>query len=137
MAYASDFSKDPGNYNIGKRMLDGTVTLVRYFDCSTDNLANGSYYKLFAVPADFVLLESYIAVVTAEGAAETLDLVDDDSATTTFMDDVDLNTANGVVKGTVRKLYSSAGDIAMLANADLTAAKFYVIITGQILNTAM
>lgn len=137
MAYTDDFTKDHGNYNVGKRNLDDTVTMVRYIDTSVDNLTSGGYYKIFAVPAYFALLKAYIVVVTAEGAAETLDLVDDDSSSTTFTNDADLNTANGVVANTTSGYYSSAGYICILANADLTATQFYVIVEGIILNTDM
>lgn len=137
MAYTGDFTKNHGNYNVGKKLLDDTVTMVRYIDTSVDNLANGGYYKIFAVPAQFALLKAYVVVITAEGAADTIDLVDDDSSSTTFINDADLNTANGVVVNTAGGYYSSAGYITILANADITAAKFYVIVEGIILNTSM
>lgn len=137
MAYAADYSTDPGGYNVSREILDQQVTLVRYFDTTVNNLASGSYYKLFAVPAKFMCEAIYIVVETGEGATETIDITDDDSATTTFVDDCSVETAGTVTKSTADKYYASAGYITLLANNDLTAAQFWVVVLGQVLNTNM
>jgi hypothetical protein len=131
------FLTRPGNYNVGKQVLDEVVTLSRYIDASVDNLTSAAFYKLWAVPANFVLLDAYVVVDTAEGASDTLDIVDDDSATTTFVTNVDLNTANGVTVTNARKKFSAAGFICMRPDAALTVCKFTVIIKGIVTNTNM
>jgi len=139
MAYAHDFTKDEKNYNVGYRQLDNTVTYTRYYDSTATgyDIGNGEYIKVFAVPANFLLTEAYVITETVEGAAETIDLVDDDSATTTIVNDANLNSDNNVATINARKFYASAGYVCILGNADITAAKFWIIVKGQILNTNM
>lgn len=139
MAYAADWTKDLGNYNVGHKDMDGMVTLVRYLDFSDTkyNLASGSYYKIFAVPDNFALVDAYVSCDVVEGAAETIDIVDDDSATTTFVNDATLNTAGYLTATNARKTYQAAGYICILANADITVAKAWVIVKGIILDTNM
>lgn len=131
------FLTRPGNYSIGKKILDEGITLTRYFDCSVDNLASGAFYKIFSVPANFVVTEAYVSCVTPEGAADTIDVVDDDSATTTFVTNANVNSAGTVTATNARKVYTSAGFIVLRPDADLTVAKFYVTVKGYILNTSM
>ena len=128
------FLTRPGNYNIGKEVLDEVITMERYFDTTVDNLASGAYYKIFGVPDDFCLLEAYVSCDVVEGAAETIDIVDDDSATTTFVNDADLNVAGKITATNARKTYQAAGFICIMPNAAITAAKFWVIIRGKVLN---
>jgi hypothetical protein len=137
MAYAADYTKDSGAYNVGRKILDEEITLVRYVDTSTRNLASGSFYKLFAVPANFSVNEVYVVTGTGEGATATIDITDDDVVTTTFVNDTSVQTAGVIGKGTARKVYSSAGFICVLANHTLDAAGFWVIVLGQILNDKM
>lgn len=139
MAYAADWTKDEGNYNVGYRNLDGTVTYARYIDTTATNydLGNGEYTKIFAVPDNFAVLDAYVVCDVVEGAAETIDIVDDDSATTTFVNDATLNTAGSTTATNARKTYQAAGYICILANAAITVAKFWVIVKGQVLNTSM
>jgi hypothetical protein len=136
MAYAADYTKDAGNYNVGWRKADDVITLNRMFSTATHNLASGSYYKLFAVPANFQVLEAYVTCHTAEtsSASDSIDIVDDDSATTTFVNDAAM--AAGKITGTnARKMFTAAGYIVVLANNDLATAVFEVCIRGKILNT--
>lgn len=126
-----------GNYNVFAKILDQEITLSRYFDTSVDNLAATLFYKIFSVPANFVITDAFISCVTAEGAAETIDLVDDDLATTVIISNANINSAGGVTATTARKVYTSAGFIVLRPDHALTAAKFYVTVKGYILNTSM
>lgn len=138
MAYTADYSTESGNYSVGRRLGEEMVTIVRYFDTTVHNLANGLYYKIFRVPDNFALLEAFVVCGTVEGAVETCDVVDDDSATTTFVTNADLSTAEGTITATnARKMYTADGYICLKPDADLTACSFYVIIQGLILNTKM
>jgi hypothetical protein len=136
MAWTDDFTKDMGNYAVGHRYMDQLVVLNRSFDCSVNNLASGCYYKLFAVPAKFQVFEAYVACTTAETTSGTddLDVVDDDSSTTTFVNDANM-TAGEINATNARKMYTSAGYIGVLANHDLTTAVFTVTIVGMIAET--
>jgi hypothetical protein len=62
MAYAHDWTKDTGNYNVGHRDKDGIVTYVRYIDTTATgyDLANGEYDKIFGVPDNFCVLSAYV-----------------------------------------------------------------------------
>jgi len=139
MAYAHDWSKDEGGYNVGKRLVGEVVTLTRYIDTTATgyDLTSGEYTKIFAVPDNFSVLDAYVSCDVVEGAAETIDIVDDDSATTAFVNDATLNTAGSVTVTNARKTYQAAGYICILANADITVAKFWVIVKGIILDTNM
>jgi len=125
-----------GNYNIAKQILDEVITLSRYIDASTDNLASAAFYKLWSVPDDFCLLDAYVSCDVVEGAADTVDIVDDDSATTTFVNDATLNTAGAITATNARKTYQAAGFIVMTPSAAITVAKFWVIIKGMVLSTS-
>jgi hypothetical protein len=137
MAYAGDWTTDAGGYNVGKKILGEAITLARYIDCTSKTVSNASFYKLFSVPANFQVENIYIVNGTGEGAADTIDITDDDVVTTTFVNDASVETAGVITRGTARKVYAAAGFICLLANADITAAKFWVVVTGQILNTNM
>lgn len=136
MAYEADYTKDAGNYNVGWRKADDVITLNRMFSTATHNLTNGKYYKLFAVPANFQVLEAYVTCYTSETTSntDTLDIVDDDSATTTFVDDARM-LAGTITATNARKLYTAAGYICVLPNHALATAVFEVCIRGKILNT--
>lgn len=125
-----------GNYNVGKQVLDEEITLSRYIDCTTDNLTSGAFYKLFSVAAGFLLTEAYASCVATEGA-DTFDIVDDDSATTTFITNANMSAAGTVTATNARKYYAAAGFIVLRPDAALTTAKFYVTIKGVKLNTSM
>ncbi len=126
-----------GNYNVTKQVLDEVITLSRYIDASTDNLTSGAFYKLWSVPDNFALLEAYVSDDVAEGAGDTLDIVDDDSATTTFVTNANLNSAGTITTTNARKAYQAAGFICMRPDADITVAKFWVVIRGIVLSTSM
>jgi hypothetical protein len=140
MAYAHDWTKDHGNYNVGHRQGEGIVTLIRYIDTTATgyDLTSAEFDKIFAVPDNFCVLEARVICDVVEGAVETIDIVDDDSATTTFVSNADLSTAGGTVTTTnARKCYQAAGYICIRPDADITAAKFWVVIEGIILTTDM
>lgn len=126
-----------GNYNVTKQILDEEITLKRFIDTSTDNLTSGAFYKLFSVPEYFSVLEAYVTCHTAETSAgsDTVDIVDDDSATTTLVTNGALATAGTVTATNARKTYTAAGFVCMRPDAALTTAKFWVIIKGVQLKT--
>jgi len=137
MAYAGDYSASAGSYNVGKKILDGSVTLIRYFSCATHNLTGSGVYKLFAVPANFVLLEARVICDTIEGGTATIDIVDNDSSSTVFVNDFSLETANAIGVTAARKKYAAAGFICVVPNEDLDTAVFTVTVKGIITNTSM
>ena len=130
-----DFLKRPGNYQVTKELLDEVITLKRFIDTTVDTLASGEWYKIFAVPANFVLLEAYVVAHTAEGAGDTIDIVDDDSDTTTFVSAAALNSTSAVAVAAARKRYAAAGFIVMKPSAEIATAKFEVIIRGVVIKT--
>jgi hypothetical protein len=137
MAYAHDWSKDVGNYNVGKKILDEVVTLTRYINTTVSgyDVGNNEYIKVMAVPANFAVLEAYLITATAEGT-DALDVTDDDSATTTFVTNHP-QSAGTVTATNARKLYTSAGFIVIHGDAAHTTGAFWVVIRGIILNTSM
>lgn len=137
MSYDGDFSTYAGNYNVGKRNLDEEITLIRYFSTASNPLSSTGVYKLFAVPAGFCITKAYVVCETAEGGTGTIDIVDDDIVSTTIVNDANVNSANAVTANTARRYYPSGGYICVLANNDLDAAKFYVVVRGIILDTNM
>lgn len=139
MAYAHDWTKDVGNYNVGHRQLDGSVEYTRYIDTTVSgyDIGNGEYIKIFGVPDNFMVTEAFVSCDVVEGAADTIDIVDDDSATTTFVNDATLNTAGAVTATNARKTFQAAGFICILANAAITVAKFWVTVRGKVLSTEM
>jgi|GEM_PF-2671245 len=135
---AGSFLTRAGNYNVAKQILDEVITLSRYIDTAVDNLTSGAFYKIFQVPDNFFVSDAFVICGTVEGAVETLDIVDDDSATTTFVSNADLSTAEGTVTATnARKMYSAAGFICVRPDAALTACSFYVVIRGVVLSTSL
>lgn len=133
------FLTRPGGYNVGSKILDQEITLTRYIDTSTDNLTASAFYKLWSVPAGFQVNQVYAGCATAEttDGTDTFDIVDDDSATTVLLNDVDLSAAGLVTATTARKYYASAGFICIRPNHDLATAKFYVVVKGIVQNTSM
>jgi len=139
MAYTDYVTGYAGNYNVGKKILDEEITLSRYWATATDGaLTAAAFYKFFSVPANFVLLEAYVICDTAETTSGTddLDIVDDDSATTVFVNDANM-TVNEVGATAARKKYAAAGFICVRPNHNLDTAAFTVIIKGLITNTSM
>lgn len=136
MAYAADYTLDAGNYTVGHRYMDQLVCLNRSFDTSVHNLTATSFYKLFAVPANFQVFEAYVTCTTAETTSGTddLDIVDDDSATTVFVNDANM-TAGEMAATNARKMYTAAGFICVRPNHNLATAVFTVTIVGMIAET--
>lgn len=128
-----------GNYNVGSKILDQEITLTRYINTATDNLTASAFYKLWSVPAGFQVNQIYAGCVTAEttDGTDTFDIVDNDSATTVLLNDVDLSAAGTVTATTARKYYAAAGFICIRPNQDLTTAKFYITVKGVVQNTSM
>ena len=129
------FLTRPGNYNVGKQILDEVITLSRYINAAVDNLTLGAFYKLWSVPDNFALLEAYVSCDVVEGAADTVTITDDDSTTTSFVTVATLNTAGTITATNARKTYQAAGFIVMTPSAAITVAKFWVIIKGMVLST--
>ncbi len=136
MAYAGDYTKDLGNYNVGARYMDRLVTLTRSFSCADHNIVAGSYYKLFSVPANFQVLSAYVAVTTSETSAssDTLDIVTDDATTNTLVSSVAM-LAGTVGATNARAMFTSAGFICAKPDTTLTTAVFTVTIVGMIAET--
>ncbi len=133
MAYADDWTKDMGNYNVSKRNLDEIVTLCRYIDCSTYNLNSGEYTKIFTLPAGTVVLEAYTVEVTAEGT-DYCDVTINDATTITLVSN---GMTNAVDATNARAYCASESYVCLKPDAALTAAKFYVIVKCMLLSTSM
>ena len=115
-----------GNFSTYPEYLDRPIMQKRYIDTTVTPLTSGDTYKMFSYPANTLILRAGIITETVEGASDTIDLLDDTSATTTLVNDHDLNTDNvsGEYAGAVFK--ASAGQISVLANAAITVAKFWI-----------
>jgi hypothetical protein len=137
MAYNTDynFEKKAGNRQVAVNLNSDQPILLKQFIDTTEYPLAAEYYKLFAVPAGFTVLNAYVICHTAEAAADTLDIVDDDAATTTFVSAHALNSTSTVGFTNARKRYAAAGYIAMIPSAAITAAKFEVAIEGTIVAT--
>ncbi len=115
-----------GNYGISRTILDQPTVVKRYIDTTVIPLSNGDTFQVIAYPADTVIAFAGIITDVVEGAAETADLLDDTSATTTLVNNHDLNTANTLTHWATGVFKASAGHVSILANAALTATKFWV-----------
>lgn len=124
-----NFELMQGNYNVGRTSEDSLVTRKRFIDFSTYNLERDAFYKLWEVPANFAILEAYGICETAEGA-DTFDIVDDDTPTTTILNDVSLAAAGTVTNTNARKMYTDTGYICIMPNADLTTGAAEIVIIG-------
>lgn len=133
MAYADDWTKDMGNYNVSKRNTDEIVTLCRYIDCSADNLGSGEYTKIFYLPAGTAVLEAYTVEVTAEGT-DYCDVTINDATTVTLVSNGMTNTVDVT---NARTYCASASYVCLKPDAALTSAKFYVIVKCILLSTSM
>lgn len=119
----------PGNFNIAPDNEDNEVVLFnRTIDCSVTPLTSADTYKLFIIPAGYILTDLCTTCMTVEGAAESIDLGDSGGATT-FHNDLSLNSAATTAGSVVKKFYASADYIVLLANAALTVAKFNISAT--------
>lgn len=116
----------PGNYGITSEKLSDMVVKKRYIDTTVTPLTNGDNYDVLAYPDNCVITEVFCITETVEGAAQTVDVRDNASPTTTCINDHDLNTDNAIGSYTTRMFKASADSINLLANADLTVCKFWV-----------
>lgn len=114
------------NFATYPEYLDRPILIKRYIDTTVTPLTSGDTYKMFYYPANTLIMRAGVITETVEGASDTVDLLDDTSATTTLVNDHDLNTDNvsGEYAGSVFK--ASEGHISVLANAAITAAKFWI-----------
>lgn len=140
------------NYNVPKKILDQSVVVSRYVDTSADksasnqngvgNLTSGDFIKLFKYPANTLFLRVLIITETVEGAADTVDVVDDSSGSTTLISNHDVNTDNAVSvwdagADTALALKTAEGELCIKPDADLATCKFWVIFEYLPLNTNM
>lgn len=126
-----------GNYGVTRRERDQRVTLVRYFDTSTYNLAATTVYEMFKYPANTLILKAYIITETVEGATATIDVVDDTSSTNTLISASTLNTDNTLGESSTHVFKAAAGSICVYPNHALDAAKFWLVVEYVALNTNM
>jgi hypothetical protein len=95
----------------------------RFIDTTVIPLTSADTYDILTIDAGILVTDVIVVVQTVEGAAETIDL-GDDAAATAFFDDLSLRSSTPV------KYYTAANTVRMLANAAITAAKFWVIVEG-------
>lgn len=116
----------PGAFNVAPLAGDNeTIVFNRTIDCAVTALTSADTYKLFIIPAGYTLINLVTTCLTAEGAAESIDLGDSAGATT-FHNDLSLNSVAATAGSVITKHYASADYIVALANAALTVAKFNV-----------
>lgn len=115
-----------GNFSTYPEYLDRPILQKRYIDTTVTPLTSGDRYMVFSYPANTLILRAGVITETVEGAADTVDLEDDTSATTTLVNDHDLNTDNASSEYAGAVFKATAGQISLLANAAITAAKFWV-----------
>ncbi len=115
------------NRNVSRQILDQEILVKAYIDASATNLTSGDYYKLFDYDANTYINEVIVITETVEGAADTLDITDDTSGTTTLVSNHDLNTDNANSKYTTGLFKATAGQISIKPDAALATCKFWVI----------
>lgn len=100
----------------------------RELDCTVTPLVSGDTYDLFNIPAGTLVLCAAYRVVTVEGAADTFDWGDADSAAR-FYNDASANSTGYVGTYVTPLFYTADRTARLLANAALTAAKirFYLV----------
>jgi hypothetical protein len=129
----------PGNYGVSAAGVDEPVLKRRFIDCVTNPMTSGEYHKVLAVAAN-TLVRVAIVCQTAEGAADTIDVAlvaDTDTTAGTpivLLNDFELNTNTFAIgQNSVYLVHNTIGftsvaaSLQILANAALTAAKFWVI----------
>ncbi len=138
MALNNLLTNYPGGYEQGREILDLLVRKARFIDTTVIpkgavGLVSGDRYTIFNIPAGALLSGTYVVTSTAEGAADTIDITDT-AAGVTYINDVSLNTtATATAGANLPHFYGSASTIEILANAAITAAKFWVVIEYQVL----
>jgi len=137
MADYTTSSYGGGNHGVTRRERDQRVTLIRYFDTSTYNLAATTYYEMLKYPANTLILKAYVITETVEGAAETLDITDDTSGTTTLCSNADMNTDNALKESSSHVFKASAGSICVYPDHALATCKFWLVVEYVALTTDM
>lgn len=107
-------------------------------DCTVTPLTSAQDYQLFDLPKGAFVISAGLAVRTGEGAAETVDL-GVTGALAQFLNDSSVETAGSEYGLASSSPYFATDDIAvtLLANADLTAAKFTVFVMYGMIEAAM
>ena len=126
MAVVDLVSGYAGNYRVNKEILDGPVLLKRFIDTTVTPLVSGNTYEIFKYDANSLIKSAFLITETVEGAVETVDLMSASSGAVTLIDNHDLNTDNKVTGYTTGTFASATNYICILANAAITAAKFWV-----------
>jgi len=151
MAYGGDFTKQAGGYNVTREILDQEVTFIRYIDCTGDQaMLADSYYKIFSLPANFLVTDVLAVCTTAEGAAGSMDVTLNDASTVIFASNLNVNDAGDTVgaydalqisaaisgsnNGVMPYLFESAGYISLIPEETLDAFKGYVMLKGVMLS---
>lgn len=124
-----------GNYGVARQIMDQPIVVKRYINAASDNLTSGDYYKIFAYEANTLIMRAWIVTETVEGAADTIDVTDDSSGTTTLCSNHDLNTDNAVTTYSGSVFKASAGQICIKPDAAITVAKFWVCVEYMKLST--
>lgn len=114
----------PGNYNIGKSGTPSErVTVARYFDCTSTNLAAASY-QVCAIPANSLV---QVTVVPLTGEA-TVTLAWGDATTAADSLKAAAVIATGVNQVTRTLHFAADNEVQFTASGAFTAAKFWVIV---------
>jgi hypothetical protein len=128
MAVQSTLINLAGNRGQTKRNVEGAVTRRAYIDASTNNLTSGDFYRLFKYDANTLIQKAHIITETVEGAADTIDVTDDESGTTTLCSNHDLNTDNAITNYSTGLFKNTAGYISLKPDAAIATAKFWVVV---------
>lgn len=145
MAYKGDFTKQAGGYNVTRQVLDQPTTIIRYFDTtvSGQNLSAGGYYKMIALPDDFLITRVLACTITAEGDAGVMAIrIDDDGVQ---LAELNINSANAganisaaislTIEDNLPIVTSEACYLTVCPNSALGAWKGYIGVEGIHLNT--
>ena len=116
------------NRNVTREILDQEITQKIFIDTTVTPLTSGDYYRLFHYDANTIINEVLVTNHTTEGAAETTDITDDESGTTTLVSSHTCNDATTTTKYTTGLKKAAAGYISMKPDAALTAWKGWVVV---------
>lgn len=132
-----DLKKALGNL----QQITRAVQWVKTVDFSEHNAASADIFQIMTLPAGFVFLACHAYLMTAEGGAGTIDIgVSGD--VDGFLDGGDVNgttntlIASGGASATIAagKLYATATDVQVTANAALDAAVVKIVFTGYMVD---
>lgn len=118
-----------GNRNVTREILDQEILYKAYIDTTVTPLTSGDYYRLFGYDANTLIRRAQIIVGTVEGAAETCDLTDNESGTTTLISNNDMNTLGAGTAYAAGLFKTAAGYVSLKPDAALTATKFWVLVS--------